>query len=257
MADHGGFEHNEHGLRVVDLLENQYPTFPGLNLSYEVRESIVKHSTRWDSPRSEGFRPGPPLLEAQVVEAADSIAYDSHDLQDGFEAGILAMYALEEVELWQEAVAAARASWGQIDGEQLCRQATRYLINLFVTDAIDQSRREIERRGVVSWRNAAGQSGNVVGFSESLRAKKDALEQFLFEVLYRDHRVVRLTNSSKRFVREIFNAYVEDPRQLPPQHSAWAREYGLHRAVCDYIAGMTDRFAQDQYVLMFHPYQKL
>jgi dGTPase len=257
MADHGGFEHNEHGLRVVDLLENQYPAFPGLNLSYEVRESIVKHSTRWDSPRDEGFRPGPALLEAQVVEAADSIAYNSHDLQDGFEAGILALDALGEVELWQEAVAAARASWGDLDREQLCRQATRYLINLFVTDVVNHSGGEIERCGLASWRDAATQAGNVVAFSGSLRAKKDALEQFLFELLYRDHRVVRLTNSAKRFVREIFSAYVEDPRQLPPQHAAWAREFGLHRAVCDYIAGMTDRFAQDQYVLMFHPYQKL
>lgn len=257
MADHGGFEHNEHGLRVVDVLENQYPAFPGLNLSYEVRESIVKHSTRWDSPQVEGFRPGPALLEAQVVEAADSIAYDNHDLQDGFEAGILTHDVLGRLELWQEAVAAARATWGDLDEEQLCRQATRYLINLFVTDVVDHGHRRIKESGIASWQDVAQQPGNVVGFSDGLVSRKEALENLLFEVLYRDHRVVRLTNSAKRFVRDIFNAYVDDPRQLPPQHYQWAQDCGLHRAVCDYIAGMTDRFAQDQYVMLFHPYQRL
>jgi dGTPase len=257
MADHGGFEHNEHGLRVVDQLESQYPAFPGLNLSYEVRESIIKHSTRWDSPRDEGFRPGPALLEAQVVEAADSIAYDNHDLQDGLEAEILTHEALGRLKLWDQAVDAARSAWGQLDGEQLCGQATRYLINLFVTDVVDQSRERLAAAEISSWEDAAEQAGNVIGFSEGLAAAKEALETLLFDVLYRDHRVVRLTNSAKRFVRDIFNSYVDDPRQLPPQHYAWAQECGLHRAVCDYIAGMTDRFAQDQYVLLFHPYQRL
>lgn len=114
MADHGGFEHNAHGLRVVDVLESQYPGFPGLNLTYEVRESIVKHRTRWDHPSAEGFREGPPLLEAQAVEVADSIAYDNHDLQDGLEAGILAPGELKQVELWREAEQAALGRHGAL-----------------------------------------------------------------------------------------------------------------------------------------------
>jgi dGTPase len=257
MADHGGFEHNEHGLRVVDLLERQYPDWPGLNLTREVRESIVKHKTRWDSPRPADFPPGPPLLEAQVVEVADSIAYDNHDLQDGLEAGILTPAQLGELALWQEAERAARERWGRLTGPESAGQAIRYLIDRFVTDAVESSRAAVESAGVTSWRDVQQQDVNVVGFSGELQGMKDELEEFLHRALYMDHRVVRVTNSARRFVREIFRAYVDDPRQLPPQHREWAEQVGLHRGVCDYTAGMTDRFAQDQYVQLFQPYQRL
>jgi len=257
MAGHGGFEHNEHGLRIVDLLERQYPEFPGLNLTYEVRESIVKHKTRWDKPRAEGFGEGPPLLEAQVVEVADSVAYDNHDLQDGLEAGILVREELEDVELWQEAERAARERYGALTGSLFCKQAVRLLIDRFVTDAVRSSQAEIEASGIATWRDASRSSANLIRFSGDLEERKSALEQFLYNALYMDHRVVRVMNSARRFIQGLFEAYVADPRQLPPQHKRWAERVGLHRAVCDYIAGMTDRYAQDQYMQLFHPYQKL
>ncbi len=257
MADHGGFEHNEHGLRVVDLLERQYPRFPGLNLTGEVRESIVKHRTRWDRPRAEGVPPGPPLLEGQVVDIADSIAYDNHDLQDGLEAGILTPRKLQGLDLWQEAEGAVRQRYGDLSEPLRCRQAIRHLIDRFVTDVVECTGREIESRGIASWRDALRQEDNVVRFSRELKAKKDTLEEFLHQTLYMDYRVVRMTNSARRFVEGIFGAHVGDPRQLPPQYERWADEVGVHRAVCDYIAGMTDRYAQDQYMQLFHPYQKL
>lgn len=257
MAEHGGFEHNEHGLRVVDLLERQYPEFPGLNLTYEVRESIVKHKTRWDRPRAEGFGEGPPLLEAQVVEVADSIAYDNHDLQDGLEAGVLAREELEDVELWQEAEEAARERYGALTWSLFCKQVVRLLIDRFVTDAVRSSQAEIEASQITSWRDASRRRGNLVRFSGDLEERKRALEEFLYNALYMDHRVVRITNSARRFIQGLFEAYVADPRQLPPEHRRWAERVGLHRAVCDYIAGMTDRYAQDQYMQLFHPYQKL
>jgi dGTPase len=257
MAEHGGFEHNAQGLRVVDLLERQYPGFPGLNLTQEVRESIVKHSTRWDTPGAHDFPPGPPLLEAQVVELADSIAYDNHDLQDGLEARILTRSRLGEVDLWGEAEQAVKERYGRLNGSQLCKQAIRYLVNRLVTDAVESSTREIESRGLASWQDARRQDVNVVGLSHELNTRKSALEDFLYEVLYADYRVLRLTVSARRFVRMIFNAYVDDPRQLPPEQRRRAGQHGVHRAVCDYVAGMTDRFAQSTYVQLFHPFQTL
>ena len=257
MAEHGGFEHNVHGLRVVDVLEKQYPGFRGLNLTREVRESIVKHHTRWDSPRQTEFPGGPPLLEAQVVEVADSIAYDNHDLQDGLEAGIIAVEDLDQVELWREAVEAIREQFGPLEEGLVAKQAARYLIDRFVTDAIRTARREVEARDISSWQQVQEQPENIVALSPELAAKKEALEDFLHESLYRDYRVVRVTDSARRFVRRLFGAYVDDPRQLPPQQQRWIEREGLHRAVCDYVAGMTDRYAQDQYIELFEPYQTL
>ena len=257
MVDHGGFEHNAQGLRVVDLLERQYPDFPGLNLTQEVRESIAKHSTRWDCPSADGFPAGPPLLEAQVVELADSIAYDNHDLQDGLEARILTRGRLSDVGLWREAEKAVTERYGNLSTPQLCKQAIRYLVNRLVTDAVEESLREIESRGLASWQDARRQEANVVRLSPELDERKNQLEEFLYEVLYADYRVLRLTISARRFVRMIFEAYVSDPRQLPPQHRRLAAQHGVHRAVCDYVAGMTDRFAQSTYAQLYHPYQKL
>jgi dGTPase len=257
MADHGGFEHNAHGLRVVDLLEQQYPAFPGLNLTGEVRESIVKHHTRWDQPQETAFGPEPPLLEAQVVAASDSIAYDNHDLQDGLEAEVLTLDGLQGVRIWREAVRAVGERWDEPDERYLSKQAVRYLIDRFVTDVINTTRAAIEARGIESCGDVRAQEGNIVSFSPDLVSLKNELEEFLHEHLYKDYRVVRATNAGRRFVEGLFRAYTEDPLQLPPQHRRHAERAGLHRAVCDYIAGMTDRYAQDQYVQFFQPYQRL
>jgi len=258
MADHGGFEHNAHGLRVVDLLEQQYPGFRGLNLTAEVRESIVKHATRWDKPSvPEEFGDGPPPLEGQVVEVADSIAYDNHDLLDGLDAGILTLEKLRRVSLWREAEEAVTRTWTGLSHEQLGKQSVRYLINLFVTNVIENTRQEIERRRISSWQEARAQQAGLVRFQAELAERKKELQDFLYEVLYRDYRVMRVTNAARRFVERIFAAYEADPRQLPPQYQDWAREVGLPQAICDYIAGMTDRYAQETYTQLFLPYQKL
>ena len=257
MEDHGGFEHNEHGLRVVDVLEKQYPDYRGLNLTYEVRESIAKHTTPWDEPSGKGFDPGPPVLEAQAVELADSIAYDNHDLDDGLTAGILTEGDLEGVSIWDEARSSAREEYGQLSRDEARRATIRYLINLYVTDLIETSLEEIERRNISSGTDVRRQDGKVLRFSDDLGRGKGELESALHESLYRDYRVMTVTNSARRFVKQIFQELVSDPRELPPEHQEWAEEVGLHRAVCDYVAGMTDRYAQDRYLQMFQPYQKL
>jgi len=258
MAQHGGFEHNRHGLRVVDVLEHQYADFRGLNLTYEVRESIAKHTTRWDEPQVEGFEPGPPLLEAQVVEVADSIAYDNHDLDDGLAAGILTEEQLREVELWVRASEASRpASGTDEDPKQRRYRIIRYLINWFVLDLVETSKRCIEQRRIASTEDVRRQDGNVIGFSDALRAQKEELEDFLLRTLYRDHRVVKKMKKARHLVEAIFNAYVADPSQLPPAYQQWAEQVGLHRAACDYIAGMTDRYTEAQYRHLFGSQRKL
>ena len=257
MEGRGGFEHNRHGLRVVDTLERQYRDFPGLNLTYEVRESIAKHATRWDNPESHDFQPGPPLLEAQLVEVADSVAYDNHDLDDGLSAGIISHEELAEMELWARAARELREERGERSDELRDREIIRYLINLFCSDLIEETARRIEERNIGSADEVRQQDGNLVDFSPEVREEKEKLEDFLFSSLYRDHRVVRQITKAERFVREIFDAYVEDSRQLPPEYQRWADQVGIYQAVCDYIAGMTDRYAQDQYLQLFQPYQKL
>ena len=257
MADHGGFEHNRHGLRVVDVLEVQYAQYRGLNLTHEVRESIAKHTTPWDSPTGEGLQAGPALLEAQAVEVADSIAYDSHDLDDGLAADILSEEGLAQVRPWAEATRSVLEGNGSLSAEQRRRATIRFLINRFVTDLIESSRQEILRRGLRCPDDVRRQEGNVLRFSDALWADKKEMENYLNGALYRDYRVMRVTNSARRFLKAVFNELVTDERELPPEFRKWAKQVGLHQAVCDYVAGMTDRYAQDLYLQMFQPYQKL
>ena len=258
MKDHGGFEHNRHGLRVVDILEHQYRNFSGLNLTWELREAIAKHATRWDSPEyHDEFPPGPPSLEAQLVEVADSVAYDNHDLDDGLSAGIIHEKDLQDIEIWARASRAVEKRHGPDEGDMRNREIVRYLINLFSSNLIEETERRLEESEIESVQDVRERDGNLVGFSPDLRRQKDELQEFLFETLYRDHRVVRETSKAERLLRHIFRAYVEDQRQLPPEYQEWAEEVGVHRAVCDYVAGMTDRYAQEQYLQLFQPYQKL
>ncbi|HOX37851.1 MAG TPA: deoxyguanosinetriphosphate triphosphohydrolase [Candidatus Brocadiia bacterium] len=267
MKDHGGFEHNRHGLRVVDVLERRYEDFSGLNLTYEVREAIAKHSTAWDNPAAGDFGACSPTLEAQVVELADSIAYDNHDLDDGLASGLIAAEDLESVALWREA--RENAGGGRVqdcpqdgaDGREMKKlrraNVARHLVNLFVTDVVETTSRRIEELEILNVEDVRRQSERIARFSSGLDAKMDELEAFLFKNLYRHHRVVRMSNKAHRFIRELFTAYAEDTRQLPPEHQARVAAEGTHQAVCDYIAGMTDRYAQDQYLKLFQPFERM
>jgi len=241
----------------VDVLEREYASFPGLNLTYEVREAIAKHTTPWDRPAVEGFEPGPPLLEAQAVEMADSIAYDNHDLDDGLASGILTEEGLGKVRLWAEAVQSVTKRLGPMPLERRRRETVRFLINLLVTDLIHSSLEELRRRNIDSPEDVRRQEGPVLRFSEPVAEGKKELEHYLYEALYRDYRIMTVTNSARRFVKAVFRELLSDSRQLPPEYQQWARQVGLHRAVCDYVAGMTDRYVQDRYVQMFQPYPKL
>ena len=259
MKDHGGFEHNIQSLRVVTILERRYPEFPGLNLTFESRESIRKHTVRDDMPVDPEYKPEwAPLLEAQGVDFADSIAYDAHDIDDGFEAGILSLEQLGNVVLWREAEEAVRDRYpGDLPGPMLVRQSVLQLINLEVTDLGAHTEQTLNRLGVDSVEKVRAAAEPLVGFSPEMSKKKKELQSFLHANVYRHHRVLIMQAKAIRFIRALFEAYASNPDQLPPRFRDWADQVGVPRAVADYIAGMTDRFAQGEYKKLFHPFENI
>lgn len=256
MRDHGGFEHNLHGLRVVDVLEKRYPGFPGLNLSWELRESVAKHNAS-TSTISEFNPEQNSLLEAQVVEKADSIAYDNHDLDDSLKAGLITEDDLEGVGLWRYASENVEKKWNGLDRESKKAQTIIFLINLAVTDLVENTQRRLESLGIRNVRDVRECKEVIAQFSPELAEQKGGLQKFLNEKVYCHYRVVRMSDKAKRFVEELFKVYVANPGQLPPEFQRWAKEAGLYQGVCDYIAGMTDRYAQDEYMKLFYPYERV
>ena len=257
MADHGGFEHNRHGVRIIDHLEHPYPQFRGLNLTYEVREGIAKHATQYDRPAVEGFDDTPPPLEGQVVEIADSIAYNSHDLDDALAMGIISAGDLEDLAIFQQAAADFEKSLADLSTDQRIRRIAKLLIGLMVSDLIGASEREIAGAGVESVGDVRAAGRRLVHLSEGLEAKARELEAFLMDRVYRHYRVVRMTTKAKRFVVRIFEALRANPDQLRPDYRRRADTDGLERVIADYIAGMTDRFAQDEYRRLYEPFEQV
>ena len=267
MKDHGGFEHNTHGLRIIDRLESRYPNFPGLNLSHEIRESVAKHSTRHDSPMPNEFdRSTRELLEGQAVDAADEIAYNNHDVEDGVRAGIIKPGQLGELELWREAAGRADEAFRDMGHDIKATQVITFLIHILTIDLLENSIERIRAAGVESATDVQACGERLIGFSEGTRARKRQLEDFLFENLYRHYRVQRMASKSRRFITELFNAFVEDPGLLSSNNQAkiqdeiaggMSEEDARYRVVGDYIAGMTDRFALDEYKRLFHPFERV
>ena len=246
MKGHGGFEHNEQCLRIVEKLEESYSGFPGLNLTFEVREGLRKHA-----------RKRIPSLEAEVVDFADSIAYNGHDLDDGLRAGLLDVDMLNEIKLWREINRYIQHQSLSASQTIKVKIAIRLLINRMVSDLISETAKNIKRYRIEKPSDLARSRAQVVGFSKDLEKKVAELKKFLMEHLYLHHRVVRMTEKGKRFIKELFHLYVETPEQLPPHVRKRAKQDGLYRAVCDYIAGMTDRFALDEYHKLFSPYERV
>ncbi len=282
MAAHGGFEHNRQSLRLVDLLEERYPAFPGLNLTYEVREGLAKHRTTHDRPPPDDdlAREFPlalaPSLEAQAINAADAVAYDNHDLDDGLSAGIIAEADLKGIALWREA---AKAGGGprrarRLEPKLRRRQAIHQLINLMVSDLIENSARLIEAQGVRSLAGVRRHGEPLVRFSAAVEARRRELEDFLRENFYEHFRIKRMAQKARMFVEALFQEYLRHPRLLPSEHQALIRPEDLgppragrrsapgpgetlQRAVADYIAGMTDSFAQQEYKRLFFPFERV
>jgi dGTPase len=259
MEGHGGFEHNLHGLRVVDILEHKYPNFPGLNLSWELKESIVKHISPYNHTpvTTEYNTEEQPLLEAQIVDRADSIAYDNHDLDDSLKAGIITDEDLQSIELWQETQKKVKQRYIIHDHHILIAQTIKTLIDIEVTDLIENTISRIEHEGIKTVKDVKDHPELIVSFSPRLSEQKKKLQEFLFKNVYQHYRVARMADKAKRFLEELFMAFISNPKQLPIEYQKWIEETGLYQGVCDYIAGMTDRFAQDEYKKLFYPYERV
>ena len=259
MAKHGGFNHNLHGLRVVDYLEEKYPDFPGLNLTWEVREGIVKHSTSFDiAVRIKEFLPEiAPTLETQVVDIADEIAYDNHDLDDGLTSGLICEEDLQDFEIWKKINHKIGQSYAKIDKLKRKYLIIRSLIDLQVTDLIQETKKRILESKISSLADLRKSKRRLVGFSSQLQVLRKPLRSFLMQRLYHHYRVVRMSTKAKRFIRELFEEYLVRPEQLPAEFQVKIAKEGKHRIVCDYIAGMTDRYALDEYKKLFNPYEKV
>jgi dGTPase len=258
MERYGGFEHNAQSLRLVERLERRYPDFDGLNLTYEVREGIVKHSPPYDRPLASAFDPGKaPCLEVQIVDYADEIAYNSHDIDDGLQSNMLDAEDLETVPLWHACIDAFRRRHPHAPPHVARHQAIRALIDRLVTDLIDTVRRGLASHAVETLDDVRALGEPLALLSPDLAPAVQSLKTFLMEKLYTHSRVIRMTRKAQRVVERLFNAYMEEPRQLPAHVlSRHAAGESVPRIVADYIAGMTDRFAVEEHDKLFNPSER-
>jgi dGTPase len=254
MRAHGGFEHNLQSLRVVDVLEQRYAQFDGLNLTFETREGILKHCSAAQARElgdvGERFLTGhSPSLEAQLTNLADEIAYNNHDIDDGLRSGVLSLEQLEAVTLFSHHRLQVIECYPGLPERRMVHETVRRMINTLVADLTRQSGDNIERArldGVDAVRAAP----LLIAFSPALAQEQTRLKQFLRTHLYRHYRVNRMMGMARRIVRELFEAFSAQPDLMPDEHQARARQEGV-RAVADYIAGMTDRYAVREHRRLF------
>jgi dGTPase len=254
MKAFGGFEHNLQSLRVVDVLEERYAEFDGLNLCFETREGILKHCSplRAEALGAVGERfltNRQPSLEAQVANLADEIAYNNHDVDDGLRSGLITMEQLTEVTIFARHLETVRSRYPGLTGRRLVHETVRRMINTLALDLIAQSTENIRAAAPRSL-DEVRDAGPLIAFSPAVRQEQQALKQFLRSHLYRHYRVMRMSSKAQRIIRELFAAFMEDGRLLPPQFQEKARQ-DKPRAIADYIAGMTDRYAIREHRRLF------
>jgi dGTPase len=253
MRDYGGFDHNKHSFRIVTSLEKRFPDFPGLNLSWEVLEGMVKHETEYDVSDAKGFNPElRGNLEAQITNVADEMAYTTHDLDDGLRSNMITMEQLGGLELWEIVVSSVGWRGNQMD-DLTRHRIIRRLIGLAVTDIIHNTETRLRDSGVRSVESVQKLPYNLVGFSEETHQRHRQLKDFLYKNLYRHYRVMRMQQKAENIITNLFNAYQAQPAVLPKHIGDQIETNGLERTICDYIAGMTDRYAVEEHQKMFEP----
>ncbi|MFO7304550.1 MAG: deoxyguanosinetriphosphate triphosphohydrolase [Gammaproteobacteria bacterium] len=265
MRAYGGFEHNLQSLRVVDELEERYGSFPGLNLTFETREGILKHcslnNARQLGELGERFiKRQQPSLEAQVANIADEIAYNNHDVDDGLRAGLIEISELLELPVFAREHHTVVTLHPQLSGRRLIHEIVRRMINHVVVDLIETTAQRIRDVNPADIEAVRALSEPLVSFSDTVAAEHQQLKRFLRERVYLHYRVLRMTNKARQVIRSLFDTFFSRPELLPPEHHAAARrmeaesgEAGRARAVADYIAGMTDRYAIEEYERLFDP----
>lgn len=253
MEDHGGFNHNTQSLRIVTELEQRYPDFQGLNLTWEVREGIVKHETEYDISEAEDYDPEKRgHLEAQIANAADETAYTAHDLDDGLRSGLLKPEDLKAVELWQQVTGSI--GWNGLQLNELDRhRLIRRLIGILIGDILDHTQAQISSHNISSVEDVQSLDENLVGLPDPTQHKNQELKAFLYEHMYRHHRVFRMQVKAEKILTDLFEAFSEYPAMLPEEIQTKADGADFYRVIADYIAGMTDRFALDEHSRLFDP----
>jgi dGTPase len=255
MRTYGGFEHNLQSLRVVDVLETRYAAFDGLNLTFETREGILKHCSR-NNARKLGelgkrfLSRRQPSLEAQIANLADEIAYNNHDVDDGLRSGLLSMEQLQQVRAFAQPCQEVRSKYPELAERRLVHETIRRMIHSVITDLIRTSAENIRRAAPRSIEEVR-QAGPLIAFSPHMSAEQQQLKQFLRLNLYQHYQVARMANKARRIVQELFDAFKDDPKMLPAQYREAAERESVQRAIADYIAGMTDRYAIREHRRLF------
>ncbi len=260
MRDHGGFEHNHQSLRIVEVLEQRYPGIDGLNLSWETREGIIKHSTSYDSAPDavlQDYDPDrQPTLEAQIIDLADEIAYNNHDIDDGLKAGYITLAELADVELWQRTFVEIGRRYPGMDQKRHVLQTISHLIGELIQDLVTTTREGLRRENICSLDEVRRHPSKLVSFSPAMKRCNQELKAFLFKRLYRHYKVERMRVKAERFLTLLFENYMTSPTLLPDKYQRRYERYGRERVICDYIASMTDRYAQDEYKRLYEPFER-
>ncbi len=253
MKDHGGFNHQMQSLRIVEQLEERFPDFHGLNLTYEVREGIAKHETEYDVVNPAEYNPKEaPTLEAQLASAADETAYSTADLDDGLRAGILDPRDLRQLDVWRDWCAKTGESEDRFN-DLIRHRFIRWLVNVEVTDFVQATDRRLCDLKIDSLEKLRAQGMPIITSSDEMNKKNRVLKDFLYANFYRHYRVVRMAAKAERVLEELFTAYMDNPRLMPKEMQLRTEQEGKARGVCDYIAGMTDRFALQEHQRLFDP----
>ncbi len=256
MKEHGGFNHNTQSYRIVTALENRYPDFMGLNLTYETREGMIKHETEYDKSDAAEFEPEKRAsLEAQISNLADEIAYNAHDLEDGLRAGLFSPFDLKELVIWQkleEVVQWQNHQFTETDRREIIRE----LIGQMVTDVANRTAENLAAHDVDSPEKLQLLPVNVVEYSGEFGRNIRELKDFLYQRMYRHYRLMRMQTKAEHFISEVFEAYMKEPRMLPAQTQERLKNTPRPQVITDYIAGMTDRYALDEWEKLFDPYRK-
>jgi dGTPase len=256
MKDYGGFDHNRQSLRIVTELEQRYPEFPGLNLTWEVREGMVKHESEYDVTDVRQFSPElRGNLETQICNVADELAYTTHDLDDGLRSGMIKPQNLNGIALWE--IITQTFNWhAQLLQDMERHRMIRYMVGLLVTDMVQTTDTRLKESRARSALDIQQLSYNVIGLSEDMQHHNRELKDFLFNSLYRHFRVMRMQVKAEHIITDLFNSYRAEPLILPDHVQALIPSRGLERTICDYIAGMTDRFAIEEHARLYDPYLK-
>lgn len=263
MKPFGGFEHNLQSLRVVDHLETKYAEFPGLNLTFETREGLLKHCALKNAkelgPVAKRFLDKTqPSLEAQLTNISDQIAYNNHDIDDGIRSGLITVEQLRETDLFAVHFDQVKWKYPDLDENRSVHETIRRMIGEQVVDLVETSRANIEQAGIETIGDVRAHSDTLIRFSDEMFTQSRLMKKFLRENLYFHHKVYRMTRKAHHIIESLFEAFINDVRLLPPEHQAYAKDAKLSggedhyaRVVADYIAGMTDRFAINEYNRLF------